>query len=244
MRSMRTQVRGLGGGTPVTGTPLLSGVAALLILLGVLCAGQGFQEAPPTWGLGWPTVYTLRTNELQVGFSSITDPNSLYVNLGVRSDLQVGFSPMLLLAQRIPNVGGKLRVSLTPELDFALPLHVYYWTNSGSYQLHIGGVLGVPLGRTVGLHAGVQVVTGRYCDWGCRPVLYSIPYGILDLGLSETARALVELEPTPFKLRVGVLARLFEFVDLRAAVSLIPHVAVWVGVEGRLVLARRAPGPQ
>lgn len=239
MRSNERRVGNLFRGAQFVGSFL---GAVLAIVLAVSGAGQGFLEAPPTWGLAWPTVYTLRANELQVGFSSVTDPNTLYVNLGVRNDIQVGIFPMLLVAGSVPNVGGKLHVSLHSELDLGVPLHVYYWTHSGSYELHISGVLGIPLGRTATLHAGVLVVTGRHCRWGCWPVLYSTPHGILSLRLSETAQALVEVEPTPFKLRVGVLARLFEIVDLRATVSLVPQVAVWVGVEGRVVLARRELG--
>jgi len=41
----------------------------------------------------------------------------------------------------------------------------------------------------------------------------------------------------------GTLVRVLDSVDLRATVSLVPSVAVWLGVELRLVLGRPEVGP-
>lgn len=53
---------------------LALGVVALVVVLG---AAQGFQEAPPTWGLARETAYTLRARELQIGVVSVGVPPSL-----------------------------------------------------------------------------------------------------------------------------------------------------------------------
>lgn len=147
-----------GGSGACSEAQLVAGsLRVVLLVLAVSGAGQCSLEPPPAWGLAWVTVYTLRAKELQVGLASIMDPNTLYVHLGLRDDVEIRLLPMLVLAQNVPNVGGKLHASLTPELNFAVPPHVYYWTNSGSFELHIGGVLGIPLGATATLHAG--------CGW-------------------------------------------------------------------------------
>lgn len=221
-----------------SGSMLLK-VGVFVILAGASCAGQGLVDAPPTLGLAWPTVYTLRAKEVQLGLLSITDPNSLYVNLGVKRDLQVGLFPVLLFTQQVFNIGGKLRVSLSPEVDVALTLHTYHWTdNLRGYEVHLGGLFGILLGRTATLQAGVQVNTGLHCSnwWGCWLVHDSILYVVLHSRLSEMAWALVEVEFTPFRFRLGGLARLLDIVDLRVALTLIPELAVRVGVEGRIVL--------
>lgn len=101
-------------------TALLTLAIGLLVAVGAPCVAQGFQEAPPTWGLARPTAYTLRARELQIGVVSVTDSTSLYVNYGITRDLQVGMSPIYALRGSF-NVGGKFAFSLGPDLAMALP---------------------------------------------------------------------------------------------------------------------------
>jgi len=215
----------------------------LLVAVGASGAAQGFPDVPPTWGLARPTAYTLRARELQIGVVSVTDPTSLYVNYGITPDLQVGLSPIVALRGTF-NVGGKFAFSLGPDLQMALPVSYWYWTGSGSQELRVGIVLGLQVGTSLWLDAGLTVVTGQHCDWrGCWSVLFSTPHGIAQFALAETARVVVEVEAMDLKVKAGILVRVLDSVDLRATVSLVPSVAVWVGVELRLVLGRPEVGP-
>lgn len=117
MRTNGRRVWSLFGGAQLVAGSL----RVVLLVLAVSGAGQCSLEPPPAWGLAWVTVYTLRAKELQVGLASIMDPNTLYVHLGLRDDVEIRLLPILVLAQNVPNVGGKLHASLTPELNFAVP---------------------------------------------------------------------------------------------------------------------------
>ena len=165
----------------------VTSVAVLgLVSTTALCAvGQGFSDVPPTWGLARPTAYTLRARELQIGVVSVTEPASMYVNYGITSALQVGLWPIVAL-RGLFNVGGKFGFSLGPDLKMALPVSYWYWTGSGSQELHVGIVLGLQVGTSVWLDAGLTVVTGQHCDWrGCRSVLFSAPHVIVQFALTE-----------------------------------------------------------
>ncbi len=227
----------------------MKNAAVLSLAIGLLAvvvapgAAQGFQEVPPTWGLAGSTAYTLRARELQLGVVSVTDPMSLYVNYGITSDLQVGLWPIYALRGSF-NVGGKFRFGLSPDLEMALPVHYWYWTGSGSQELHVGIVLGLQVGTALWLDAGLTVVTGQHCYWwGCRSVLFSTPHVIAQFALAETARVVVEVEPMNLKVKAGILVRVLDSIDLRATVSLVPSVSAWLGVELRLLLVRPKAGP-
>ncbi len=222
---------------------LLTLAVGLLVAVGASGAAQGFHDVPPTWGLARPTAYTLRARELQIGVVSVTEPASLYVNYGITSDLQVGLWPIAALRGTF-NVGGKFAFSLGPDLKMALPVSYWYWTGSGSQELHVGIVLGLQVGTSLWLDAGLTVVTGRHCDrWSCWPVLFSTPHAIAQFALAETVRVVVEVEAMDLKVKAGFLVRALDSMDLRATLILVPTVELQLGVEGRLLFGRREPGP-
>lgn len=224
-------------------------VVGLLVWIGVSGAAYGFLEVPPTWGLARPTIGTLRSGELQLGLTSVTDPTSLYLFYGFTSDLMGGLWPIKVF-QGMFNVYGKFRFSLGPELDMALWGGYLYWPDTDSYELQVGVVHELWISPSIWLDTGLIVVTGRHCRWVCLwwgpcwwecwQVLVSTPYVLAQFALTQTARVMVEVEAVPLKVRAGVLVRVLDRFDLRAVINLLPSNAFWLGAEVRLIL--KGPG--
>jgi len=215
---------------------------AACIIIGTVGHGQtpidGFDKAPPTRGVERFTAHTLRGSELQLGMLFTQAYQDLYVEAGLSSSVQLGISVLTTIGGQ-PYGWLKMVNEIRDELLMGSSLGLMFvprgrWTPNRLYGWP-GFVFSITGQEDFSLHAGLQVrfrvnLEAPRFDY----VRYS-PYVIVDTEIAEGFVLLGEASYNPTYVRVGVLMRVWDALDLKAAVGL-PDLSAQFGADLRVQL--------